>query len=52
MESLGWIVGAPNAAARATMLTVMSLGNIAAALAGGAVLGRSLSRLRNRPRME
>jgi hypothetical protein len=42
MEALGWVVGAPGAAARATMLTVMGLGNIAAALVGGALLGRRL----------
>ena len=42
MESAGWVVGAPGAAERATMITVMSLGNLAAALAGGAVLGLSL----------
>ena len=44
MEAAGWVVGAPGAAERATMLTVMSLGNLAAALAGGAVLGAALSR--------
>jgi hypothetical protein len=44
MESAGWVVGAPGAAARATMITVMSLGNLAAALAGGAVLGLQLGR--------
>ena len=44
MESAGWVVGAPGAAERATMITVMSLGNLAAALAGGAVLGLTLGR--------
>jgi hypothetical protein len=44
MESVGWVVGAPGAAERATMITVMSLGNLAAALAGGAVLGLALGR--------
>ena len=39
MEGLGWIVGAPRAADRATMLTVMFAGNLAGALLGGAVLG-------------
>jgi hypothetical protein len=39
MEALGWQVGGPNAAARATMLTVMFAGNAGAALAGGAWLG-------------
>jgi hypothetical protein len=44
MESAGWVVGAPGAAERATMITVMSLGNLAAAVAGGAVLGLTLGR--------
>ena len=44
MEAAGWIVGAPRAAERATMITVMSLGNLAAALAGGAMLGVVLGR--------
>lgn len=39
MEAAGWVVGAPGAAERATMIVVMSLGNLAAALAGGAVVG-------------
>ena len=39
MERLGWIVGAPRAAERMTMLTVMFAGNLAGALLGGAVLG-------------
>lgn len=43
MESAGWVVGAPGAAERATMVTVMGLGNLAAAIAGGAMLGRSLA---------
>lgn len=43
MEALGWIVGGPAAAERYTMLTVMFLGNLGAALAGGAVLGGSLA---------
>ena len=43
MESLGWVVGAPGAAARATMVTVMALGNVAAALVGGGLMGRILS---------
>jgi hypothetical protein len=43
MEWAGWVVGAPGAAERATMLVVMFSSNLAAALAGGAVLGRSLS---------
>ncbi len=44
MEALGWRVGAPGAAARLTMLTVMFTGNSAAALAGGAIIGPLLSR--------
>lgn len=43
MESAGWVVGAPRAAERFTMLTVMSVGNLGAALAGGAVMGVKLS---------
>ena len=43
MESLGWVVGAPRAAERFTMLTVMSLGNLGAALAGGALMGVRLT---------
>jgi len=43
MESLGWVVGAPGAAERATMVTVLALSNISAALAGGAVLGARLA---------
>jgi hypothetical protein len=39
MHLLGWRVGAPRAAERFTMLTVMMLGNAGAALAGGAALG-------------
>jgi len=44
MEAAGWVVGAPRAAERATMVTVMSLGNLVAALSGGAVLGLTLGR--------
>jgi hypothetical protein len=40
MESLGWVVGAPAAAERATMITVLAVSNLGAALAGGAALGR------------
>lgn len=39
MESLGWVVGAPGAAERATMITVLAAGNLGAALVGGGVLG-------------
>ncbi|NJN43335.1 MAG: hypothetical protein HC806_00390 [Anaerolineae bacterium] len=44
MEAFGWVVGAPGAEARATMLTVMGLGNLGAALVGGGVMGKMLSR--------
>ena len=44
MDALGWRVGAPGAAERATMLTVMMAGNLAAALASGGILGYQLSR--------
>lgn len=44
MEALGWVVGAPGAAERATMLTVMFAGDLAAAVAGGAVIGAWLAR--------
>jgi hypothetical protein len=43
MESLDWVVGGPGAAERATMVTVLALGDIFAALTGGAVLGWRLS---------
>jgi hypothetical protein len=44
MESLGWVIGAPNAAERATMLTVLALGNITAAITAGALMGWKLTR--------
>lgn len=43
MDKVGWRIGAPDAARRATMLVVTSLGALAAALAGGTVLGYFLS---------
>ena len=43
MEAAGWVVGAPRAAERLTMLVVMSLGNVGAALAGGGLLGWTLA---------
>lgn len=43
MLALGWRIGAPMAAERSTMITVMLLSNAAAALAGGAVFGWILS---------
>lgn len=39
MQALGWQVGGPGAAERATMLTVLFVGNLAAALVAGGVLG-------------
>ncbi|MGH2607332.1 MAG: hypothetical protein ACRDG5_12140 [Anaerolineales bacterium] len=39
LDLLGWRVGAPGAAEKATMLTVLSLGSLAASFAGGGVLG-------------
>ncbi len=42
MDLAGWRVGAPGAAERATMLTVMMVGNLAAAVAGGAMLAIGL----------
>jgi hypothetical protein len=44
MDALGWRVGAPGAAERATMLTVMMVSNLGTALAGGAVIGVQLVR--------
>jgi hypothetical protein len=46
MEALGWQVGAPGAEERGTMLTVLIVSNLGAALAGGAMLGLSLPRRR------
>jgi hypothetical protein len=40
LDGLGLRVGAPGAAERATMVTTALLGNLAASLAGGAVIGR------------
>ncbi|HJW91522.1 MAG TPA: hypothetical protein VJ436_12840 [Anaerolineales bacterium] len=48
MEALGWVVGAPGAAERATMLTVMFSGNLAAALVGGAVIGAVMTKRKGR----
>lgn len=44
METAGWVVGAPRAAERFTMLTVMFAGMIGAALTGGSVLGWTLAK--------
>lgn len=46
MDLIGWRVGAPGAAQRNTMLTVMLVSNLAAALAGGGLLGYALVRAR------
>ncbi len=43
MEALGWQVGGPGAAERATMLTVLFVSDLGAALAGGAMLGMTLA---------
>ena len=43
MEALGWQVGGPGAAERTTMLTVLFVSNLGAALAGGALLGMTLA---------
>jgi hypothetical protein len=43
MEALGWQVGEPGAAERATMLTVLFVSNLGAALVGGAMLGMTLA---------
>lgn len=44
MEMSGWVVGAPGAGERATMVTVLFCGVLAAAVVGGAVLGMILTR--------
>jgi hypothetical protein len=49
MEASGWVVGAPRAAERFTMLTVMFVSNLGAALAGGAALGLLLTPPSNAP---
>jgi hypothetical protein len=43
MEALGWQIGAPGAEERGTMLTVLIVSNLGAALAGGAMLGMQLT---------
>jgi len=43
MDALGWRVGAPGAAERATMITVLLVSSLGAALAGGAAIGLLLS---------
>ncbi len=44
MDALGWRVGAPGAVERATMLTTAFVGNFSAALVGGGVIGKILTR--------
>jgi hypothetical protein len=44
MEALGWVVGAPGAAERATMLTVLGVSCIGASLAGGTTVGYQLNK--------
>jgi hypothetical protein len=44
MHALGWVVGAPGAAERFTMLTVMFSGNLGVALVAGGISGWLLSR--------
>jgi hypothetical protein len=43
MEAQGWLIGAPSAEERGTMITVLIAGNLGAALAGGAMLGMTLT---------
>jgi hypothetical protein len=43
MEAAGWVVGAPGASERATMVVVTCVGALAAALAGGAMAGHALA---------
>ena len=43
MDLAGWSVGGPGAEARFTMVTVLALGLVAGALAGGAELARALA---------
>jgi hypothetical protein len=42
MEALGWQVGGPRAAERSTMLIVLLVSALGAAIGGGAMLGLSL----------
>jgi hypothetical protein len=48
MYILGWRIAAPHAAERMTMVTVLAVGSIAAAVAGTAVLARGLAALASR----
>lgn len=44
MESAGWVVGAPRAAERFTMLTVMFVGDLGAAIVGGALMAQMIAK--------
>lgn len=44
MESAGWVVGAPRAAERFTMLTVMFVGDLGAAMVGGAMMAQMIAK--------
>lgn len=48
MDAVGWRVGGPNAARRATMVTVTALGMCAAGIVAGAAIGAMLSQSRDR----
>jgi len=50
MESLGWVIGAPGALERTTMLKVMAIGNLGAALVGGSLLGIKLANYKKETR--
>lgn len=43
MEAAGWVVGAPGAAERATMITVTAVGNLLAAIVAGGIMGRMVA---------
>ena len=43
MEATGWVIGAPGAAQRLTMITVLALSLLGTALAGGGMLGWVIS---------
>jgi hypothetical protein len=44
LDWTGWVIGAPGARARSTMITVTLVANLAAAVVGGAVMGVELTR--------
>jgi hypothetical protein len=43
MEALGWQIGAPGAEERGTMIAILIVSNLGAALAGGAMLGMTVT---------